>query len=61
MKQDLRQKIAQLLEKVDSKVLEAKLNQTMEMIKNGQHEEIAKKSAILTKMKLKLNLTNFPL
>jgi hypothetical protein len=40
---NLKNKLSELLGKVDGKVLEAKLNQAMEMIKNGEHEEIIKK------------------
>jgi hypothetical protein len=37
---NLKKKLSELLGKVDSKVLEAKINQAVEMIKNGEHEEI---------------------
>lgn len=39
----MKNKLSELLGKVDGKLLEAKLNQAMEMIKNGEHEEIIKK------------------
>jgi hypothetical protein len=37
---NLKKKLSELLGKVDSKVLEAKINQAVEMIKSGKHEEI---------------------
>lgn len=43
MNENLKKKLSELLGKVDSKVIEAKLNQAAEMIKNGEHEEIVKK------------------
>jgi len=59
--QDLRKKIAQLLEKVDNKVLEAKISQTVEMIKNGQYDEIAKKIRNLDKNDIETKLDELSL
>lgn len=43
MNENLKKKLSELLGKFDSKVVEAKINQAVEMIKNGEHEEIVKK------------------
>lgn len=43
MNENLKKKISELFGKIDTKVLETKLNQAMEMIKDGKHEEIVEK------------------
>jgi len=50
-------KFSELFGKVDSKVLEAKLNSALELLKNGNEEEIASKLAKVDKKELldKLN------
>lgn len=57
MSNALNKKLAGLLEKMDDKVLKAKLNAAMEMLENGNTEEIAKKISKLDKNELlsKLN------
>lgn len=63
MKENFKKKLSELFEKIDSKVLESKLNQAVEMIKNGKHEEIIEKlnkmdkKEILTKLE---ELENLP-
>jgi uncharacterized protein (DUF2267 family) len=49
MAQDLRKKLSELLQKMDSKVVEAKLKQAVEMLKNGEHEDLAKKLSTMDK------------
>jgi hypothetical protein len=39
----MKNKLSELFGKVDSKILEAKLNQAVDMLKNGEHEELIKK------------------
>ena len=39
----LNKKLAEIIGKMDEKVLQAKLNAALEMLKNGNNEELAKK------------------
>lgn len=56
MANGLNKKLAELLGKMDEKVLQAKINAALEMLKNGNNEELAKKinkidmNELLTKM-----------
>ncbi len=43
MANGLNKKLAELLGKMDDKVLQAKINAAVDMLKNGDHEELAKK------------------
>lgn len=43
MANSLNKKIAELLGKMDEKVLQTKINAALEMLKNGNNEELAKK------------------
>lgn len=43
MKHDLKKVLGDMLSKIDSKVLETKLSQAVEMIKKGDHDDIIKK------------------
>lgn len=43
MKHDLKKMLGDMLSKIDSKVLETKLSQAVEMIKKGDHDELIKK------------------
>jgi hypothetical protein len=43
MANSINKKLADLLGKVDDKVLTAKINAAIDMLKNGDHDELAKK------------------
>jgi hypothetical protein len=57
MSNGFNKKLGDILGKMDEKVLEAKLNSALDMIKNGKQDEIAKKIAKIDKdeMLAKLN------
>lgn len=57
MANNFNKKLADLLGKVDDKVLKSKINAAIDMLKNGDHEELAKKLSKVDKNELleKLN------
>jgi DNA-binding transcriptional MerR regulator len=57
MANGLNKKLADLLGKVDDKVLTAKINAAVDMLKNGNHDELAKKLSKVDKNEIleKLN------
>lgn len=57
MNNGLNKKLAELFGKVDEKVLQAKINAALDMLKNGNNEELAKKIGKVDKDELisKLN------
>lgn len=59
MKQDFKKTISDFLGKVDNKVLEAKMQQALEMIKKGDHDEIIKKINTMDKEELSEKLNEF--
>lgn len=59
MKNLLNKKIAELFEKMDDKVLQAKLNAALEMLKNGDTEELAKKLNKIDKNELLTKINEF--
>jgi hypothetical protein len=57
MANSINKKLADLLGKVDDKVLTAKINAAIDMLKNGDHDELAKKLSKVDKNEIleKLN------
>ncbi len=52
MNNGLNKKLVEMLGKVDEKVLQAKINAALDMLKNGNNEELAKKIGKIDKNEL---------
>ncbi|MGI6778562.1 MAG: membrane trafficking protein [Acetivibrionales bacterium] len=59
MSNPMNKKLAELLGKMDEKVLQAKLNTALDMLKNGDTEEIAKKLNKIDKDELLKKIDEF--
>jgi hypothetical protein len=59
VKPDFKKTISDLLGKLDNKMLEAKMQQAIEMIKKGDHDEIIKKINTIDKDELSAKLNEF--
>lgn len=59
MPNGLNKKLADLLGKVDDKVLQAKLNAAVDMLKNGEGDELAKKLNKMDKDELLSKISEF--
>ena len=56
---DLNKKLAEMLGKMDEKVLQAKLNAALDMLKKGKTEELAKKINKIDKNELMDKIRDF--
>lgn len=59
MNNPLNRKITEMLGKMDEKVLEAKLNKALEMLKNGNPDDLAKKLNKVDKNELLSKINEF--
>lgn len=59
MGDNFKNKLADILGKMDEKVLQARLNAAMDMLKNGNSEELAKKLSKVNKDELMQKINDF--